>query len=129
MRNAVHKTGLMEMGDLLHLQELIDVALNDVVPMRELPQRVFHSHAHDDHFAGLTSLVRSARRIKYYAVPCVRATSQKKMAALMRFEEERFSRFFDVHDLVPGEWNDIEGMDVPFIGRDKGLGIFNPGQS
>ena len=73
---------------------------------------VFHSHAHDDHFAGLTSLVRSARRIKYFAVPCVRATSQKKMAALMRFEEERFSRFFDVHDLVPGEWNDIGGMQA-----------------
>ncbi len=73
---------------------------------------IFHTHAHDDHFAGLTSLVRSARKIKYYAVPCVRATAQKKMAALMRFEEQRFSRFFEVNDLVPGEWNDIGGMGV-----------------
>jgi hemerythrin len=73
---------------------------------------IVHSHAHDDHFAGLTSLVRSARRIKYFAAPCVRATAQKKMAALMRFEEERFSRFFDVQDLKPGEWNDINGMGV-----------------
>ena len=73
---------------------------------------IFHSHAHDDHFAGLTSLVRSARRIKYFAVPAVRATAQKKMAALMRFEEERFSRYFDVRDLVPGEWNDIDDMGV-----------------
>ena len=45
---------------------------------------IFHTHAHDDHFAGLTSLVRSDRRLKYYAVPYVRASVQKKLAALMR---------------------------------------------
>jgi hemerythrin len=73
---------------------------------------IFHSHAHDDHFAGLTSLVRSERRMKYFAAPYVRATAQKKLAALMRFDEERFSRFFEVHDLVPGEWNSVEGMEV-----------------
>ncbi len=73
---------------------------------------IFHSHAHDDHFAGLTSLVRSERRMKYFAAPYVRATAQKKLGALMRFDEERFSRFFEVHDLVPGEWNSVEGMEV-----------------
>ncbi|HYW82849.1 MAG TPA: MBL fold metallo-hydrolase, partial [Spirochaetia bacterium] len=73
---------------------------------------IFHSHAHDDHFAGLTSLVRSERRMKYFAAPYVRATAQKKLGALMRFDEERFARFFEVHDLVPGEWNSVEGMEV-----------------
>ena len=73
---------------------------------------IFHTHAHDDHFAGLTSLVRAERRMKYFAAPCVRATAQKKLAALMRIDEEHFSRFFEVHDLLPGEWNRIGELEV-----------------
>jgi hemerythrin len=73
---------------------------------------IFHTHAHDDHFAGLTSLVRSERRLGYYAVPMVRATVQKKLAALMNIDEEKFSRYFDVHDLLPGEWNQVGEMEV-----------------
>jgi hemerythrin len=73
---------------------------------------IFHTHSHDDHFAGLTSLVRTDRRLKYYAVPYVRASVQKKLAALMRIDEERFSRFFEVHDLVPGAWNRIGPLEV-----------------
>jgi hemerythrin len=73
---------------------------------------IFHTHAHDDHFAGLTSLVRSERRLGYYAVPMVRATVQKKLSALMHIDEEKFSRYFDVHDLLPGEWNRVGAMEV-----------------
>jgi len=73
---------------------------------------IFHTHSHDDHFAGLTSLVRTDRRLKYYAVPAVRSSVQKKLAALMRIDEDRFSRFFEIHDLVPGEWNRIGGLEV-----------------
>jgi hemerythrin len=72
---------------------------------------IFHTHSHDDHFAGLTSLVRTDRRLKYYAVPYVRASVQKKLSALMRIDEDRFSRFFDVHDLRPGEWNRIGAIE------------------
>jgi hemerythrin-like metal-binding protein len=73
---------------------------------------IFQSHAHDDHFSGLTSLVRSERRLAYYAVPWVRASVQKKLSALMRIDESRFHRFFDVHDLVPGVWNAVGGFEV-----------------
>ena len=73
---------------------------------------IFHTHAHDDHFAGLTSLVRSERRLRYYATPLVRASVQKKLAALMRMEEGRFSRYFEVHDLLPEEWNTVGDMEV-----------------
>ncbi len=75
-------------------------------------QGIFHTHAHDDHFAGLTSLVRSERRLAYYAVPWVRASVQKKLAALMRIDENRFHQFFDVHDLVPGAWNPVNGVEA-----------------
>ncbi|HET6452175.1 MAG TPA: bacteriohemerythrin [Spirochaetia bacterium] len=73
---------------------------------------IFHTHCHDDHFSGLTALVRSDRRLKYYAVPWVRASVQKKLAALMRIGEEHLSSFFEVHDLKEGAWNRVGAMEV-----------------
>ena len=40
--------------------------------------------------------------------PMVRATVQKKLAALMHIDEEKFFRYFEVHDLLPGDWNRVE---------------------
>ena len=51
---------------------------------------IFHTHCHDDHFAGLTTLIRTDRRIKYYATPLVRASVIKKLSALMSIDEKRF---------------------------------------
>jgi hemerythrin len=73
---------------------------------------IFHTHAHDDHFAGLTSLVRSERRLKYFSVPYVRSSVQKKMSALMRIDEQQFESFFEVHDLRPGQWNRVGALEV-----------------
>jgi len=73
---------------------------------------IFHTHAHDDHFAGLTSLVRTDHRIKYYAAPLVRKAVMKKLSALMGLPERRFSSAFEFHDLALGEWNDVEGLEV-----------------
>lgn len=77
---------------------------------------VFSTHCHDDHFAGLTQLIRSDRRVKYYAVPLVRASVEKKLAAVLGAPELEFSDLFEIHDLKLDEWNDIEGMEVlPFL--------------
>lgn len=73
---------------------------------------IFHTHAHDDHFAGLTLLMRAGRRIRYFATPLVRASIEKKLSALLGMEEEHFANFFDVQDLVLDQWNDIEGLEV-----------------
>ncbi|HOC90792.1 MAG TPA: bacteriohemerythrin [bacterium] len=73
---------------------------------------IFHTHAHDDHFAGLTSLVRSDHRIKYYATPLVRASVVKKLSALMSIEEKSFDRYFDVRDLEFDKWNNVNGLEV-----------------
>ena len=73
---------------------------------------IFHTHAHDDHFAGLTALMRAGRRIQYFATPVVRASVAKKLAALMSVDEEQFTEFFDVHDLEFDKWNDVEGLEV-----------------
>jgi hemerythrin len=83
----------------------IGISVNEI-------EGVFHSHSHDDHFAGFTSLVRCDHRIKYYATPLVRASVVKKLCALMGMEEAMVSRYFEVHDLQPGEWNDVDGLQV-----------------
>jgi len=73
---------------------------------------IFHTHAHDDHFAGLTTLMRADRRLKYYASPLVRASVMKKLAALLTIEEESFTDYFEVHDLAQDQWNDVDGLEV-----------------
>ena len=73
---------------------------------------VFHTHAHDDHFAGLPALIASGQRIKYYATALVRHSVTKKLAALMSIDEALFAQFFEVHDLVAEQWNDCDGMEV-----------------
>lgn len=73
---------------------------------------IFHTHAHDDHFAGLTALMRAGRRILYFATPLVRASVAKKLSALLDVAEGQFDYFFDVRDLVFDVWNDVEGLEV-----------------
>ena len=73
---------------------------------------IFHTHAHDDHFAGLTSLIRSDHRIKYYSTRLVRESVTKKLAALMSIDENQFDEFFDVHDLEFDTWNNVNGLEV-----------------
>ncbi|MBF0127416.1 MAG: MBL fold metallo-hydrolase, partial [Magnetococcales bacterium] len=73
---------------------------------------IFHTHAHDDHFAGITTLMRGGRRIQYFATPMVRAAVTRKLKALLSIREEEFHLFFEVHDLKSEAWNDFEGLEV-----------------
>jgi len=73
---------------------------------------IFHTHSHDDHFAGLPAFIRSDRKINYYAAPYVRASVAKKLAALLSVDEARFADFFNIHDLDVDEWNDVGGLEV-----------------
>jgi hemerythrin len=73
---------------------------------------IFHTHAHDDHFAGLPTLLSSGRRIKYFATRLVRESVTKKLSALMSLNESLFAELFDVRDLVMDQWNDCDGMEV-----------------
>ncbi len=73
---------------------------------------LFHTHCHDDHFAGMTALLHADRRIKYYATPLVRASVTKKFAALMNTTDDVFEHCFEPHDLEPDAWNNIDGLEV-----------------
>lgn len=73
---------------------------------------IFHTHAHDDHFAGLTALMRAGRKIRYFSTPLVRASVEKKLSALLGMDESDFNDFFTVENLVFDQWNDIHGLEV-----------------
>jgi hemerythrin len=73
---------------------------------------IFHTHSHDDHFAGLTTLIRADHRIKYFATPLVRASVARKIAALLSIEPSAFADYFECHDLIEDEWNEIDGLEV-----------------
>jgi hemerythrin-like metal-binding protein len=79
---------------------------------------IFHTHVHDDHFIGLASLFRAPHRLVYRAVPWVRTAAAAKLSALAGITEAEFCRYFDVRDLVEGEWNEEDGLEI--------LPVFSP---
>jgi hemerythrin len=97
---------------------LIDVGPNVLESLRALGigineiEGIFHTHSHDDHFAGLPALMQSDRKLKYYTTQLVRTSVAKKFSSLMNFEEEDFSDYFTVVDLQEGVYNDIDGLEV-----------------
>lgn len=100
------KIYLIDTGpNILHNLTALGISVNEI-------EGIFHTHAHDDHFAGLTSLVRSDHRIHYYATPLVRTSVSKKLSALMSISEQRFHNSFIVHDLEFNEWNHVGGLEV-----------------
>ncbi|MGL1890715.1 MAG: response regulator [Spirochaetaceae bacterium] len=109
------------MGSVLMYQGeiyLIDAGPNILSTIRALGidiseiKGVFHTHCHDDHFAGLPSLMRSDHKIKYYATPLVRESVARKLACLMNIQEQDFYQYFDVHDLELDKWNNLNGLEV-----------------
>lgn len=73
---------------------------------------IFQTHSHDDHFAGLTTLIRADHRIRLYATPLVRASVFKKLGALLDIDEKIFTRYFEPQDLAFDKWNNIDGLEV-----------------
>ncbi|MCE5242074.1 MAG: bacteriohemerythrin [Desulfobacteraceae bacterium] len=100
------KIYLIDAGpNILHSLKALGIGGNEI-------EGIFHTHAHDDHFSGLPTLMRSDHRIRYFSTPMVRSSVAKKLSALMNRDEEYFSRYFEVHDLELDAWNDIGGLEV-----------------
>ncbi|MCL2520744.1 MAG: cyclic nucleotide-binding domain-containing protein [Spirochaetaceae bacterium] len=73
---------------------------------------IFMTHAHDDHFSGLTSIIRSQKRIKFFAIQAVRLSIMKKLASLINFNANLFKNFFEICDLTLDSWNQLDGFEV-----------------
>ncbi|MDM8518342.1 cyclic nucleotide-binding domain-containing protein, partial [Desulfobacterales bacterium HSG16] len=100
------KIYLIDAGpNVIHSLMTLGIGVNEI-------EGIFHTHAHDDHFAGFTTLMRSDHKLKYYSTPLVRASVAKKLSALMFIDEKDLSNYFEVKNLEFDEWNDIEGLKV-----------------
>jgi len=100
------KIYLIDTGpNILYSLKALGIGVNEI-------EGIFHTHAHDDHFSGLTSLMHTDHRLKYYATSLVRASVTKKLCALVSMEEEDFSNYFDIHDLEFDAWNSIDSLEV-----------------
>jgi hemerythrin len=73
---------------------------------------VFMTHSHDDHFAGITSLIKSDHKLKFYSSSIVRASVFKKLSILLSMPVSEVYNIFDVHTLEFDKWNDVEGLEV-----------------
>lgn len=91
--------------NLYYVLMTLGIGLNEV-------EGIFHTHSHDDHFAGLVTLIQMDRKIKYYSTAIVRDSVTKKLSALLNMHEDHFQEYFDVCDLELDAWNDIGGLEV-----------------
>ncbi len=100
------KIYLIDIGpNILNTLLALGISVNEV-------EGIFHTHCHDDHFAGLTTLMQSDHRIKYYTTPLIRKSVAKKLSALVAMDESSFNDFFEVCDLEFDVWNNLEGLEV-----------------
>jgi hemerythrin len=98
---------LIDAGPNIHYTlEVLGVDLSEVAG-------IFHTHSHDDHFAGLPSLMRAGHRLKYFATPLVRRSAFRKLSALLDCELEEAESYFEFHDLPFDDWSSIApGVEV-----------------
>ena len=90
----------------------IDATLNALgISVNEI-EGIFHTHAHDDHFAGITSLIQSDHKLKYYSSSIVRDSVLTKLSILLSIDKERLGSFFEFYDLELDTWNNINGLEV-----------------
>jgi hemerythrin len=97
---------LIDAGPNIHYSlDALGIGMKEVVG-------IFHTHCHDDHFAGLTTLLQRDQPLKYFATPLVRTSVTRKFCGLLSIPESEFAKYFDIHDLETGKWNDIMGLEV-----------------
>lgn len=73
---------------------------------------IFFTHVHDDHFAGLYSLLSRKKRLKVFATNTVRSTIVHKLMVLLTLTEEEINRYIEFIELERDSWNDYNGMEI-----------------
>jgi len=105
---------VLHQGDVFLIDagaNILNILLSVGIDISEI-KGIFHTHCHDDHFVGLPALMQADHPIRHYATPLVRAAIRKKLSALMSMPESCFSDYFEEHDLIFDEWNNIDGLEV-----------------
>lgn len=85
--------------------ESLSLSINDI-------EGVFLTHCHDDHIGGITTLVRSDKKIKIYSTKIVSYSLVKKLAALLNIDETEFENLLDIYDLELNKWNMLDELEI-----------------
>jgi hemerythrin len=100
------KVYLIDAGpNIHHILNHLGIGINEI-------DGIFHTHSHDDHFAGLTTLMRTDKKVKYFSTSLVRSCVIKKLCSLLDMQEQEFSHYFEPVDLAFDEWNYIDGLEI-----------------
>jgi len=113
MNSIISFQGKLYVVDLVpnfkYILESLSIDINEI-------EGVFQTHTHDDHFAGITSLIRSDKKIKFYASKLVISATAKKLSSLLDFDESEFYNLVDARELDINKWNNIDGLEVkPYL--------------
>ena len=82
---------------------------------------IFHTHIHDDHFAGIAELMSADHKIKYYSSELVSKSMRLKLGALLEAENKKPEAddenkkpddYFNFCPLELNHWNDLLGLQV-----------------
>jgi len=73
---------------------------------------VFLTHCHDDHLSGVTSLIRSDKKVNVFGHPLVLKSVRLKLSALLCVDPIKFSNYVNLIPLKLDSWNDIDSLEV-----------------
>lgn len=88
-----------------YILDALSISINEI-------EGVFLTHCHDDHIGGITTLIRSDKKIKIFGAKIVTSSMIKKLSALLLLDASEFRNLLDIRDLEIDKWNDIEGLEV-----------------
>ncbi|OQY41019.1 MAG: hypothetical protein B6229_00215 [Spirochaetaceae bacterium 4572_7] len=73
---------------------------------------IFITHSHDDHFAGILSVLNIDYKIKIFSTSVVKVSIQKKLQALLHISLDVLKRYVDFVELKENNWVDIGDIEV-----------------
>ena len=88
-----------------YILDSLSISINEI-------EGVFLTHCHDDHIAGITTLIRSDKKIKIFGAKIVTSSLIKKLSALLELDESEFQNLLDIKDLDLHTWNNIDDLEV-----------------
>jgi len=91
-----------------YILDSVSISINEI-------EGVFLTHCHDDHIAGITTLLRSDKKIKIFGAKIVTLSLMKKLSVLLTLNESEFQNLLDIQDLEIGTWNNIDDLEVRAI--------------
>jgi len=100
------KVFLVDAGpNILQTLKALKIKVKDI-------EGIFFTHVHDDHFAGLYSIISKDTRIKIFATAVIQNTLEKKLASLLMKKQSEVKSLFQHHELALDQWNNYHELAI-----------------